>query len=213
MRKSKSATLVTIGLVLASAAGLAVAVGAYRSRLTAAASRLERPRPKPVADVAFVPTPQHAVEKMLELADLSEDDVLYDLGCGDGRILVTAAKKYGCRAVGYDIQQKCVAMSRENARKNGVAHLVRVERKDIFAVDLRDADVVALYLLPSLNKRLVPQLKQLKPGARIVSHRWDIEGVPADKVVDMKPHPVYLWITPLEEESPGGDSPTQTTEP
>lgn len=201
-----------ISLVVAGAALAAVAITWHRSRVSTAASRLAQPRPKPEADVAFVPTPQHAVDKMLELAELGPDDVLYDLGCGDGRILVTAAKEYGCRAVGYDIQQRCVDMSRESARENGVADLVRVERKDIFSVDLRGADVVTLYLLPSLNKRLVPQLKKLKPGTRVVSHRWNIEGVPADKVVDMKPHPVYLWITPLREESPGRGSPSETTE-
>lgn len=212
MRRSRTITGLTMGIAAAGALVAGVAINQYRSGLSVRARRLEQPPPKPEADVAFVPTPQHAVEKMLELAELDEDDLLYDLGCGDGRILVTAAKQYGCRAVGYDIQQRCVAMSRENARRNAVADLVRVERKDIFTVDLSKADVVTLYLLPSLNKRLLPQLKQLKPGARVVSHRWDIEGVPPDKVVDMQPHPIYLWIAPLQEASQSDDSPSQETE-
>ncbi len=155
-------------------------------------------------DVQFVPTPQVVVDKMLELAEVKKSDLVYDLGCGDGRILVTAAKRYGCKAVGYDIDRQCVKESLENARKNNVANLVTVEEKDIFTLDLSKANVITLYLLPKLNVKLIPQLEKLKPGSRIVSHDFDMKGVKPDKVVtvtlkeDDSEHKVYLWTTPLK---------------
>ena len=161
-------------------------------------------------DVVFIPTPQDVVDKMLELVEVKKDDLLYDLGCGDGRIVVTAAKKYGCRAIGYDLDPDRVKESMENVENNDVGHLVGIEQKDIFTLDLSEADVITLYLLPSLNVRLIPQLEKLKPGSRIVSHDFDMEGVKPDKVVkltssnDQAEHKIYLWTTPLkrEQESP-----------
>ncbi|MFC1738495.1 class I SAM-dependent methyltransferase [Planctomycetota bacterium] len=135
-------------------------------------------------DVIYVPTPQYVVEEMLELAKVKKDDLLYDLGCGDGRIVVTAAKTYGCKAVGYDIDLNRVTESFENVEKNNVGHLVRIEQADIFTLDLSEADVITLYLLPELNVKLIPQLKKLKPGSRIVSHDFDMEGIKPDKVVE-----------------------------
>ncbi|UCC96713.1 MAG: class I SAM-dependent methyltransferase, partial [Phycisphaerales bacterium] len=125
-------------------------------------------------DVIFVPTPQEVVDKMLELAQVKKDDLVYDLGCGDGRIVVTAAQKYGCRGVGYDIAPKRVRESRQNVKKNNVGHLVRIEQADIFTLDLSKANVITLYLLPSLNVKLIPQLEKLRPGSRIVSHDFDM---------------------------------------
>ena len=158
-------------------------------------------------DVIYVPTPQEVVDKMLELAQVTKDDLVYDLGCGDGRIVVTAAKKYGCKAVGYDIARKRIRESLENVEKNNVGHLVRIEQRDIFTLDLSRADVVTLYLLPSLNVKLIPQLEKLKPGSRIVSHDFDMEGVKPDKVItiedeedDYGNHTIYLWTTPLKKE-------------
>jgi len=158
-------------------------------------------------DVVFVPTPQKVVDKMLELAQVTKDDLVYDLGCGDGRIVVTAAKKYGCKAVGYDIARKRIKESLANVEKNNVEHLVRIEQKDIFTLDLSKANVVTLYLLPSLNVKLIPQLEKLKPGSRIVSHAFDMKGVKPDKVVtipdendDYGDRTVYLWTTPLKKE-------------
>ncbi len=119
-------------------------------------------------DVIFVPTPQDVLEKMLKMVKVKKDDLLYDLGCGDGRIVVTAAKKYGCKCVGYDIDPERVKESLENVRKNNVGHLVRIEQQDIFTLDLSEADVITLYLLRSLNTKLIPQLEKLKPGSRIV---------------------------------------------
>jgi len=156
-------------------------------------------------DVIFVPTPQDVVDRMLELAQVSKDDLVYDLGCGDGRIVVTAAKRYGCRAVGYDIDPKRVKESIKNVEKNRVGHLVSIEQKDIFTLDLSDASVITLYLLPTLNVKLIPQLEKLKPGSRIVSHDFAMKGVQPDKVVkltsteDHSEHRIYLWTTPLKK--------------
>lgn len=157
-------------------------------------------------DVIFVPTPQDVVEKMLELVEVKKDDLVYDLGCGDGRIVVTAAKKYGCKAIGYDLDPQRVKESLENVAKNQVEDLVRIEQRDIFTLDLSQANVVTLYLLPSLNVKLVQQLEKLKPGSRIVSHDFAMEGVKPDKVVtltsehDNTEHTIYLWTAPLKKE-------------
>lgn len=156
-------------------------------------------------DVPFVFTPQDVVDKMLQLAKLKKDDLVYDLGCGDGRIPVTAAKKYGCKAVGYDLDPARVKESLENVKKNGVEHLVTIEQKDIFTLDLSEADVITLYLLPALNVKLIPQLEKLKPGSRILSHNFDMQGVKPDKIVrltssfDHIEHKIYLWTTPLKK--------------
>ena len=156
-------------------------------------------------DVIFVPTPQEVVEKMLELAQVTKDDLVYDLGCGDGRIVVTAAKKYGCKAFGFDVDPRRIKESNENVEKNGVGDLVTIQQKDIFTLDLSNVNVVTLYLLPSLNVKLIPQLEKLKPGSRIVSHDFDMRGVKPDQVVEVTSsngaqHTVYLWTTPLKKE-------------
>ncbi len=166
------------------------------------AAELRRP------DVIYVPTPPHVVEKMLELAKVTKNDVVYDLGCGDGRIPVTAAKKYGCKACGFDVDPKRIEESLENVKASGVGTLVTIHQKDIFKLDLSDANVVTLYLLPGLNVKLIPQLEKLKPGSRIVSHDFDMKGVIPDQVVIVKAeddssmdHTIYLWTTPLKKES------------
>ena len=163
----------------------------------------EAPTRRP--DVVFVPTPQPVVEKMLELAKVTKDDVVYDLGCGDGRIVVTAAKKFGCKAYGFDIDPRRIKESNENVQKNGVGDLVTIQQKDIFTLDLSQANVVTLYLLPSLNVKLIPQLEKLKPGSRIVSHDFDMRGVKPDQTVEVTTdngaeHTVYFWTTPLKKE-------------
>ena len=156
-------------------------------------------------DVPFVITPQDVVDKMLKLAKIKKDDLVYDLGCGDGRIPVTAAKKYRCKAVGYDLDPERVKESLENVMKNGLEHLVTIEQKDIFTLDLSEADVITLYLLPDLNVKLIPQLEKLKPGARILSHNFDMKGVKPDKIVEFTSsfddleHKIYLWTTPLKK--------------
>lgn len=182
--------------------GLALLL-ALLATMPAISADKEQPTREP--DVVFVPTPQEVVDKMLEVAKVSKKDLVYDLGCGDGRIVVTAAKKYGCKAVGFDIDPRRVAESRENVKKNNVEDLVRIEQKDIFTLDLSKANVVTLYLLPSLNVKLIPQLEKLKPGSRIVSHNFDMAGVEPDAVYEVTPkgesfkHTVYLWTTPLKK--------------
>ena len=156
-------------------------------------------------DVEFVPTPQDVVDKMLELAKVTKGDLVYDLGCGDGRIVVTAAKRFGCRAIGYDIDPQRVQESLENVVMNNIDHLVRIEQKDIFTLDLSRANVITLYLLPSLNVELIPQLEKLKPGSRIVSHNFDMKGIKPDMGVkinsneDDDEHKIYLWTSPLKK--------------
>ncbi len=155
-------------------------------------------------DVHYVPTPQRVVNLMLELAEVSPNDLLYDLGCGDGRIVVTAAKKYGCKAVGYDIDPERVRESRANVKAAGLEHLVTIEQADIFTLDLSQVDVVMLYLRPHLNVRLIPQLEKMKPGSRVVSHDFDMHGVEPDAEVTFHSqtpggHKIYLWEVPLNK--------------
>jgi SAM-dependent methyltransferase len=166
--------------------------------------------PARTPDVVYVPTPQPVVDRMLQMAEVKKNDIVYDLGCGDGRIVVTAAKRYGTRAYGFDIDPDRVAEARANVKAAKVEHLVTIEQKDIFTLDLSPASVVTLYLLPKLNVRLIPQLEKLKPGSRIVSHDFDMEGVKPLKHVTLRPageaddHHIYLWKTPLVREQSGG---------
>ena len=190
--------LVPYRIALASL-GLAL-VFCSQASAQAVAEKTKRP------DVIFVPTPDDVVAKMLEMADVKKTDLLYDLGCGDGRIVVTAAKKVGCKAKGFDVDPQRIKESLENVKKNKVGNLVKIEQKDIFTLDLSPANVVTLYLLPSLNVKLIPQLEKLKPGSRIVSHDFDMRGVIPDreekfKDKDGNSHTVYLWTTPLKKES------------
>jgi protein-L-isoaspartate O-methyltransferase len=158
----------------------------------------------PLPDVVFIPTPHDVVARMLELVTVGKNDVVYDLGCGDGRIVVAAAKMYGCRAVGLDIDPIRVKASRENVKKNHLEDLVTVERRDFFKADLRPATVVTVYLSARYNGRLIPQFEKLQPGSRIVSHLFDMPGVTPDKIVhvtsreDGRKHTLYLWTTPLK---------------
>ena len=163
----------------------------------------ERSGPRSV----FVPTPQDVVEKMLELAKVKKSDVVFDLGSGDGRIVIAAAKKYGSRAVGYEIDKDLVELSRENATKAKVEDLVTIHHQDLFKADLTRANVVAVYLLPKQLETLLPQLEKLKPGARIVSHHFEIPGVEVQQIVeveskaDQSKHKLYLWTAPLAKRS------------
>ncbi len=170
------------------------------------------PLPQPMVNAPYIRTSEKIVQRMLELAEVGPQDVVYDLGCGDGRIVVAAAKQFGCRGVGYDIDPERVAEARENVRRNGVDELVQIEQRDIFTLDLSPASVVTLYLLPRLNVKLVPQLEKLAPGSRIVSHDFDMAGVEPDEVVTLENDQhdleavLYLWKTPLKRKvvSPEG---------
>ncbi len=150
---------------------------------------------KPVLDVPFVPTPQPVVERMLELAKVGKGDILYDLGSGDGRIVITAARRYGAKGVGIDLDPDRINEARDNARKAGVDQQVRFIAGDLFKADLSDASVVTLYLLNSVNRDLRPQLwKQLKVGTRVVSHAFDMgDEWPPEKTETVAGRMIYFW--------------------
>lgn len=163
---------------------------------TLAAALLLAP-PAHARDVPFVPTPPEVVEAMLELAEVGPDDVVYDLGSGDGRIVVTAAKKYGARGVGVDIDPERIADGRANAREAGVEDRVRFIQGDLFEVDLSPATAVTLYLLPNINLKLRPKLlAELKPGTPVVSHAFDMGDWEPETVRSVGNSTVYKWTIP-----------------
>lgn len=159
--------------------------------------------PAQARDVPYVPTPEEVVRGMLELAQVGPDDLVYDLGSGDGRIVIMAAKEFGARGVGVDIDQQRIAEANENARAAGVADKVKFIRADLFEVDLRPATVVTLYLLPEVNLRLRPKLlRELRPGTPVVSHRFDMGDWPPEVERTIGGRPVYLWHIPGKAASP-----------
>ena len=173
----------------------------------AAAQRGERKRQP---DVPYVPTTEEAVRAMLKLADVKKADIVYDLGCGDGRIVIAAAKTYGARGVGIDIDPDRIQEARENAKKAGVENLVRFEENDLFQANFREATVVTLFLLPSVNLKLRPKLLQdLKPGTRVVSNTFDmgdwrpekeqsLPGADDDEAAYLS-HKFFLWTIPQRD--------------
>jgi len=194
MRRTLAVTLFSLGLLAWSGLGLAAEKAKVPTRESSK------------VDVVYVPTPNDVVLKMLDLARVGKDDVVYDLGCGDGRIVVLAAKNRGARGKGYDLDPQRIKECRENAKTSRVEKLVEFEQKDIFELDLSGASVVTLYLLPELNVRLIPQLEKMKPGSRIVSHDFEMEGVTPEKTLtflskeDNEKHTLYLWTVPLKKE-------------
>jgi SAM-dependent methyltransferase len=145
-------------------------------------------------DVIFVPTPAMVVDEMLKLAKVSADDIVYDLGCGDGRIVIAAAKTYGARGVGIDIDPKRIEEANERAQKEGVTDLVSFRLEDLFETDFSEATVVTLYLLTALNERLRPVLwRDLRVGTRVVSHAFNIGDWMPDQVEIVVGRPVYIW--------------------
>lgn len=158
----------------------------------------ESPRPPREPDVIYVPTPQPVVDAMLALAEVGPNDVLYDLGSGDGRIPVTAAREHGIRAIGIDINPTRIAEANENAEQAGVTELVTFREEDLFEADISEATVVTLYLLQSLNVKLRPKLlSELRPGTRIVSHAFDManEWAP-ERIEQVDNSTIYLWTVP-----------------
>jgi ubiquinone/menaquinone biosynthesis C-methylase UbiE len=149
-------------------------------------------------DVPYVPTNQPVVEAMLEVAGVSAQDVVYDLGCGDGRIVVTAAQKYGARSVGVDIDPERIQEANQNAKRAGVTGRVKFIEGDLFKADIHEATVVTLYLLPEINLKLKPKLlRELKPGTRIVSHDFTMGTAwPPEKTVRIGRDTIYLWTIP-----------------
>lgn len=165
----------------------------------------QSPQPKRAPDVPFVPTTDEAVEAMLKLGQVKKTDIVYDLGCGDGRIVIAAAKKFGAHGVGIDINPERIAEAKENARKAGVEGLVRFEENDLFLADFHEATVVTLFLLPAVNLKLRPKLLQdLKPGTRVVSNTFDMGDWKAEKEATVGStdeesylsHRLYLWTIP-----------------
>ncbi|OKL40437.1 SAM-dependent methyltransferase [Pontibacter flavimaris] len=155
---------------------------------------------KRTPDVPYVPTRQAVVDAMLELANVTEDDVIYDLGCGDGRIVITAAKKYGATGTGIDINPERIQEANENAREAGVTDKVRFIEGDLFEEDFSQASVVTLYLLPAVNQKLRPKLlSQLKPGTRIVSHAFDMGDWEPEQTIEVDGSKIYFWTVPGKE--------------
>lgn len=151
-------------------------------------------------DVIFVPTPNDVVSAMLRLAGVTKKDTVYDLGCGDGRIVITAAQKYGSRGVGIDIDPDRVKEATENTQKAGVSDRVKIVRGDLFQADISPATVVTLYLLTDLNLKLRPKLmKELKPGTRVVSHAFSMGDWKPEKTEDVGGTTVYLWRIPARK--------------
>ena len=173
--------------------------------LRADRAQKDEQKPKKGPDCVFVPTPHDIVEKMLEMANVQKDDVIYDLGCGDGRIVVQAAKKRGCRGVGFEIVPELAQKGRDSAKENDVARLVTIKEEDLFQADMSEATVLPMYLLPNMLLELKPKLAKLKPGTRIVSHDYRIEGVEPDKVETLvsketgAEHILILYTLPFRE--------------
>ena len=164
-------------------------------------ARAQQPLRSP--DVIFVPTPQEVVDAMLKLAKVSKNDVIYDLGSGDGRIPITAAKTYGARGVGIDIDPQRIKEATENLKTAGVGDRVKFLNQDLFTTDISEATVVTLYLLPSLNVKLIPKLnKELKPGTRIVSHAFDMSADGTERkpreTLNVNGRTVYFWTIPIQ---------------
>jgi SAM-dependent methyltransferase len=151
-------------------------------------------------DVPYVPTPQEVVDEMLRIAKVGKDDVVYDLGCGDGRLVITAVRKFGARrGVGVDIDPQRISESRENARAAGVEDRVEFREQDLFETEIKEATVVTLYLLPDINLRLRPRLlSELKPGTRIVSHAFDMGDWKPERVENVEGRSIYFWTVPAK---------------
>lgn len=187
---------------------LILMVGVWMSWVTAYSQ-------EPMPEVPYVPTPQEVVMEMLKMAGVTRNDIVYDLGCGDGRIVITAAKIFGARGVGVDIDPNLIQQSNENARKAGVTDRVKFIEQDLFKTDIREATVVTLYLLPELNLQLRPKLfRDLRPGSRIVAHEFDMGDWKPDQIgkvpkVKLYYHPripyekdtcFYYWVIPANVE-------------
>jgi len=185
------------GLLMVTATSALVAVDSGLPILSPSIARGQDLESKKI--VPFVPTPQEVVDKMIELAGVKKGDVVYDLGSGDGRIVITAAKK-GAKAVGFDVDGDLVKESRANIQKAGVQDSAEIKHQDILTVDLSPASVITMYLLPDVNLKLRPNiLSQMKPGSRIVSHAFDMGDWKPEKTERVNGRTIYLWIVPAKK--------------
>jgi SAM-dependent methyltransferase len=178
-------------LVVAAALTALVLAAPACHRSTTAGERSSR-----TPDVVFVPTPDEVVKEMMDLAKVKPGDVVYDLGCGDGRLVIAAAKRGAAKAVGVDIDPDRIREAWANAREQGVADKVAFIEGDLFEMDFSDADVVTLYLLPDLNLKLRPKLLALKPGTRIVSHAFDMGDWKPEITQVVDGRDVFAWTVP-----------------
>jgi len=171
----------------------------------AVAASAQTPSTPKEPDVPYVPTHEKIVAEMLKVAKVKKTDVLYDLGSGDGRIVITAAKKFGTRGTGIELLPQLVREARDNAEKAGVSELAKFVEGDIFEANIADATVVTLYLLPAVNMRLRPKLLELRPGTRIVSHNYDLGDWKPEKTIKLNladgEHTVYYWVVPTRKKS------------
>lgn len=182
--------------------GIPLAFAALVALVTPVAPALAQPAPAAAPlrspDVIFVPTPTEVVQAMLKLAKVGPKDIIFDLGSGDGRIPIAAVKDFGAmRATGIDIDPQRIKEAEENRQKSGVGDKVRFLNQDLFTTNISDATVVTLYLLPSLNVKLIPKLKsELKPGTRIVSHAFDMGDWQPEQKLDVNGRQVFFWTIP-----------------
>jgi len=159
--------------------------------------------PSRAPDVPYIPTPEDVVEEMLRLAEVTRNDLVYDLGSGDGRIVIAAAKKHGARGVGIELDPNLIEISRRKARLAGVEHMVTFLEADLFRTDLSAATVVTLYLIPTMNLALRPKLlRELSPGTRIVSHKFDMGDWSPLRTVHIYDSAVHLWVVPPRTGAP-----------
>ena len=188
MRVRHVRVIVMMAALVAAAVPVAAQATAQQAPPQQAGPKLRDP------DVIYVPTPQEVVDAMLTLANVTAKDVVYDLGSGDGRIPITAAQKYGARGIGIDINPERIKEANENLAKAKVGDKVKFMNADLFETDISPATVVTLYLLPSLNIKLMPKLKALKPGTRIVSHSFDMGSEwPPEKTQEVNGRTIYYW--------------------
>lgn len=189
LRRSRTGSLRSISIRFVSGASLFLALASVAA---------QPPQRKIATDVPFVPTLPEIVEEMLRLAKVGPNDVVYDLGCGDGRLVITAVKRFGARrGVGIDIDPERIKESRENARALGVTNRVKFIQQDLFKTNIKEATVVTLYLLPEVNLRLRPKLlAELKPGTRVVSNSFDMGDWKYEKVAFVGEQPIYFWTIP-----------------
>ena len=184
--------------------GILAAIGSGQSEPLPTENAVVDKKPRP--DAPFVSTPQNVVEEMLRLATVTKEDVVFDLGSGDGRIVISAAKRYGCRAVGYEVDSELVAVSKRDILKQGLQSLATIREQDLFTADLSEATVITVFLYPRLLEKLKPQFSRMKPGSRIISHHFAIPGIRPNKVVTVPSnessddHQIMMWRIPFKKE-------------
>ena len=199
----------TFGTTSSAAGGKMLNVNSIRARFAGGAACVvmalacayaQEPQREVLKDVPFVPTLPEIVDEMLRLANVGREDVVYDLGCGDGRLIIAAVKKFGAkRGVGVDIDPQRIKESNENAQKAGVANRVKFVEQDLFKTNIKAATVVTLYLLPEVNLRLRPKLlAELKPGTRVVSNSFDMGDWKYEKIAFVGEQPIYFWTIPAK---------------